>query len=171
MTASVDLDGGGLRPCDPRQPRSRRDPGRALLLARPSGGRGHPLLARRRRTPPSVPAVVRGTPDQAGVWAMTRPRGSHRIKSSRLRTFASLIMVHDAVRAWRGAARMPLSLVSQPSPGRRAYALGRCGRSRRPSAMGPLPFATLAQPPRLRLSRSSQGSVSSQKARTTGEIY
>ncbi|BAM92597.1 transcriptional regulator [Bradyrhizobium oligotrophicum S58] len=60
----------------------------------------------------AVPAVVRGSSDQAGAWDVTAPTGRSRIAFDPILRLSSLIMVRDAVRAGAGAARLPLSLVS-----------------------------------------------------------
>ena len=60
-----------------------------------------------------VPAVVRGTADQAGVWNVTSPGGHARIAIDPVLRLSSLIMVRDAVRTGVGAARLPVSLVSR----------------------------------------------------------
>jgi DNA-binding transcriptional LysR family regulator len=68
-------------------------------LARPAGGA-------------AVPAVVRGTGDQSGVWNLTTPAGQSSIAIDPVLRLSSLFMVRDAVRLGVGAARLPLSLVS-----------------------------------------------------------
>jgi DNA-binding transcriptional LysR family regulator len=60
-----------------------------------------------------VPAVARGTADQAVVWEVTSPSGRSRIAIDPVLRLSSLIMVRDAVRAGVGAARLPVSLVSR----------------------------------------------------------
>ena len=60
----------------------------------------------------AVPAVVRGTSDQASVWDVTLPTGKTRIAIEPVLRLSSLVMIRDAVRAGVGAARLPLSLVS-----------------------------------------------------------
>ena len=60
-----------------------------------------------------VPAVVRGTADQAVVWEVTSPSGRSRIAIDPVLRLSSLIMVRDAVRAGVGAGRLPVSLVSR----------------------------------------------------------
>jgi len=59
-----------------------------------------------------VPAVVRGTADQAVVWEVTSPTGISRIAIDPVLRLSSLMMVRDAVRAGVGAGRLPVSLVS-----------------------------------------------------------
>ncbi|WBL80795.1 LysR substrate-binding domain-containing protein [Bradyrhizobium xenonodulans] len=60
----------------------------------------------------AVPAVVRGTGDEAAAWDIRRPSGTSRIAVDPVLRLSSLMMVRDAVRAGVGAARLPLSLVS-----------------------------------------------------------
>jgi DNA-binding transcriptional LysR family regulator len=60
-----------------------------------------------------VPAVVRGTADQAVAWEVTSPSGRSRIAIDPVLRLSSLIMVRDAVRAGVGAGRLPVSLVSR----------------------------------------------------------
>ena len=60
----------------------------------------------------AVPAVVRGTGDEAAAWDIRRPNGTSRIAVNPVLRLSSLTMVRDAVRAGVGAARLPVSLVS-----------------------------------------------------------
>ena len=60
----------------------------------------------------AVPAVVRGTGDEAAAWDIRRPNGTSRIAVDPVLRLSSLTMVRDAVRAGVGAARLPVSLVS-----------------------------------------------------------
>ncbi|MCK1382715.1 LysR family transcriptional regulator [Bradyrhizobium sp. 21] len=60
----------------------------------------------------TVPAIVRGTGDEAAAWDIRRPSGTSRIAVDPVLRLSSLMMVRDAVRAGVGAARLPLSLVS-----------------------------------------------------------
>ncbi len=59
-----------------------------------------------------VPAVVRGPGDGMTAWDVVTPAGKSRIMAEPVLLLSSLIMVHDAVRAGVGAARLPISLVS-----------------------------------------------------------
>jgi DNA-binding transcriptional LysR family regulator len=59
-----------------------------------------------------IPAVVRGSADQTGVWDVTSTTGRSRIAIDPILRLSSLIMVRDAVRAGVGAGRLPVSLVS-----------------------------------------------------------
>ena len=58
-----------------------------------------------------VPAVVRGTGDEAAAWDVRRPNGTSRIAVNPVLRLSSLTMVRDAARAGVGAARLPVSLV------------------------------------------------------------
>lgn len=69
-------------------------------LARPAGDQ-------------AVPAVVRGTGDQAASWDVTLPSGRSRIAVVPMLRLSSMIMVRDAARAGAGVARLPISLVSR----------------------------------------------------------
>jgi DNA-binding transcriptional LysR family regulator len=60
----------------------------------------------------AVPAVVRGTGDQAAEWQVIALRGRSRITVDPVLRLSSLTMVRDAVRTGVGAARLPISLVS-----------------------------------------------------------
>jgi DNA-binding transcriptional LysR family regulator len=61
----------------------------------------------------AVPTVVRGASDLSTAWDM-RARGRNlQIKTDPVLRLSSLVMVRDAVRAGVGAARLPISLVSQ----------------------------------------------------------
>ncbi len=60
----------------------------------------------------TVPAVVRGTADEAAAWDVRRPSGTLRIAVDPVLRLSSLVMVRDAARAGVGAARLPVSLVS-----------------------------------------------------------
>lgn len=60
----------------------------------------------------AVPAVVRGTGDEAATWDVRRLNGTSRIAVDPVLRLSSLTMVRDAVRAGVGAARLPVSLVS-----------------------------------------------------------
>lgn len=62
-----------------------------------------------------VPVVVRGGAgaDQTAVWELTTPEGKGRLTVQPVLRLSSLFMVRDAVRADVGAARLPLSLVTQ----------------------------------------------------------
>lgn len=68
-------------------------------LARPSGGQ-------------PVPGVVRGGAG-AETWNVMTSEGHTKIRVEPVLVLSSLIMVRDAVRAGVGAARLPISLVSQ----------------------------------------------------------
>jgi len=74
-----------------------------------------PQLPRPRGTAP-VPAVVRGS-SEAGdphpTWALTARSRTKHIAVEPVLRLSSLFMVRDAARAGVGAARLPLSLVSQ----------------------------------------------------------
>jgi len=61
----------------------------------------------------AVPAVVRGTADQAATWNVTTSTGKSSISVTPVLCLSSLFMVRDAVRLGVGAARLPLSLVSR----------------------------------------------------------
>ncbi|SEK15934.1 MULTISPECIES: LysR family transcriptional regulator [unclassified Variovorax] len=73
-----------------------------------------PTLALPAGTAPA-PAVVResGAADPNSTWEMTGPSGTKRIAVEPVLRLSSLFMVRDAVRAGVGAARLPLSLVTQ----------------------------------------------------------
>lgn len=61
----------------------------------------------------AVPTVVRGASDLSAAWDV-RARGRNlEIKTDPVLRLSSLVMVRDAVRAGVGAARLPISLVSQ----------------------------------------------------------
>ena len=60
-----------------------------------------------------VPAVMRGGGDQSSSWDYTGPSGRKRIAVAPALRLSSLFMVRDAVRAGVGAARLPVSLVTQ----------------------------------------------------------
>ncbi|MBD0417047.1 LysR family transcriptional regulator [Oryzicola mucosus] len=60
-----------------------------------------------------VPAVVRGTGDRATAWAIKSEDANASISVDPILHLSSMIMVRDAVRAGIGAARLPISLVSQ----------------------------------------------------------
>ncbi|WP_431202008.1 LysR family transcriptional regulator [Bradyrhizobium betae] len=60
----------------------------------------------------TVPAIVRGTADEAVAWDVRRPGGTSRIAVDPVLRLSSLVMVRDAARAGVGAARLPVSLVS-----------------------------------------------------------
>ena len=60
-----------------------------------------------------VPAVMRGGADQSSSWEYTGPSGKKRIAIAPALRLSSLFMVRDAVRAGVGAARLPVSLVTQ----------------------------------------------------------
>ncbi|MGT2439975.1 LysR family transcriptional regulator [Bradyrhizobium betae] len=60
----------------------------------------------------TVPAIVRGTADEAAAWNVRRPGGTSRIAVDPVLRLSSLVMVRDAARAGVGAARLPVSLVS-----------------------------------------------------------
>lgn len=71
----------------------------ATSLARPDDGS-------------AVPAVVRGSADPTGYWQVTTIRGPSTIAVRPILSLSSMVMVRDAVRLGIGAARLPLSLVS-----------------------------------------------------------
>jgi DNA-binding transcriptional LysR family regulator len=60
-----------------------------------------------------VPAVVRGASDLSSAWEVVAPRGRSRITIDPVLRLTGIVMVRDAVRAGVGAARLPVSLVSQ----------------------------------------------------------
>jgi DNA-binding transcriptional LysR family regulator len=60
----------------------------------------------------AAPAVVRGTSNQPGSWTIKTPTGPAELVVSPVLSLSSMIMVRDAVRMGIGAARLPLSLVS-----------------------------------------------------------
>ena len=60
-----------------------------------------------------VPAIMRGGGDQSSSWDYTGPSGKKRIAVAPALRLSSLFMVRDAVRAGVGAARLPVSLVTQ----------------------------------------------------------
>lgn len=70
----------------------------------------HPALPRPKADVP-VPAVVRTTGDRQG-WQLRTRDGTATIAVDPVLGLSSLIMVRDAVRAGVGAARLPISLVS-----------------------------------------------------------
>lgn len=60
----------------------------------------------------AVPAVVRGSINQAEAWEVTTPAGKTRIAVNPVLSLSSYVMVRDAVRMGVGIGRLPLSLVS-----------------------------------------------------------
>jgi DNA-binding transcriptional LysR family regulator len=60
-----------------------------------------------------VAAVVRGGGDAATSWSVTTKSGKSSIAIQPVLQLSSLVMVRDAVRAGIGAARLPISVVSQ----------------------------------------------------------
>jgi DNA-binding transcriptional LysR family regulator len=60
----------------------------------------------------TVAAVVRGGGDGTQAWSMTTRSGKSSIPIRPVLHLSSLVMVRDAVRAGIGAARLPISLVS-----------------------------------------------------------
>ncbi|WP_260600261.1 LysR family transcriptional regulator [Sphingomonas endolithica] len=60
----------------------------------------------------AVPAVVRGSAEQAEVWDVTGPTAKSKISVTPVLSLSSLVMVRDAVRTGVGAGRLPISLVS-----------------------------------------------------------
>jgi DNA-binding transcriptional LysR family regulator len=68
-------------------------------IARPQGGK-------------TVAAVVRGLPDQNRTWTLVNPKGRSNITVDPVLCLSSLVMVRDAARMGAGAARLPVSLVS-----------------------------------------------------------
>lgn len=60
-----------------------------------------------------VPAVVRGTVTDPGVWEFETPSGTVRLSVAPVLGMSSFIMVRDAARLGAGVARLPLSLVTQ----------------------------------------------------------
>jgi DNA-binding transcriptional LysR family regulator len=69
----------------------------------------HPDLAR--SADALAPVVVRGA-DQAASWTMMTFSGRTTVAIDPVLRLSSLVMIHDAVRAGAGAARLPVSLVS-----------------------------------------------------------
>ncbi len=67
-----------------------------------------------RKMPVPVPVVVRGSGpgDRTATWDYTSPAGKKRIDVEPVLQLSSLFMVRDAVRAGVGAARLPVSLVT-----------------------------------------------------------
>jgi len=61
----------------------------------------------------AVRAVVRGPADLAESWNVTTTSGRSTIAIDPILSLSSMVMVRDAVRQGVGAARLPLSLVSQ----------------------------------------------------------
>lgn len=60
----------------------------------------------------TVPVVVRGQPGAGRSWTLATPAGPRTISIDPVLSLSSLLMVRDAVRLGVGAARLPLSLVS-----------------------------------------------------------
>lgn len=60
----------------------------------------------------AVPVVMRGTGAGTEAWEMATATGNSTIMVNPVLGLSSMIMVHDAVRAGVGAARLPVSLVS-----------------------------------------------------------
>ncbi|ONG50283.1 LysR family transcriptional regulator [Pseudoroseomonas deserti] len=77
---------------------------RLVVVARPD-------LARPADGSP-VPAVVRGAVGGVAAWAVATPAGPARLAVRPVLGLASLVMLRDAARAGVGAARLPVSLVS-----------------------------------------------------------
>jgi len=77
-----------------------------------------PTIARPSRNSP-VPAVVRGTTDQATSWDLKTPSGKSRITVDPILRLSSMIMLRDAVRGGAGVGRLPISLVSHDLAARR----------------------------------------------------
>jgi DNA-binding transcriptional LysR family regulator len=71
-----------------------------------------PAVARPADENVTVPAVVRGTSDQATSWDLKTAAGTSRITVDPVLRFSSMIMVRDAVRIGVGVGRLPISLVS-----------------------------------------------------------
>jgi DNA-binding transcriptional LysR family regulator len=61
----------------------------------------------------AVPAVVRGSADQLPVWNVVASAEKSSIAIDPVLRLSSLVMVRDAVRSGVGAARLPVSLVTQ----------------------------------------------------------
>lgn len=59
-----------------------------------------------------VPAVIRGSMNQAEAWEITTPSGRSNMAVKPVLNLSSLVMVRDAVRMGVGAAQLPLSLAS-----------------------------------------------------------
>ncbi|ANL75694.1 LysR family transcriptional regulator protein (plasmid) [Rhizobium phaseoli] len=59
-----------------------------------------------------LPVVVRGPPGLRSVWAMTTDAGAVSMDVEPVLSLSSLLSVRDAVRMGVGAARLPISLVS-----------------------------------------------------------
>ncbi|MBB3644327.1 DNA-binding transcriptional LysR family regulator [Rhizobium sp. BK619] len=60
----------------------------------------------------TVPVIVRDPPGAMNAWAITTDAGASTIKVEPILSLSSLLNVHDAVRMGVGAARLPISLVS-----------------------------------------------------------
>ena len=60
----------------------------------------------------AVPAVTRGSMNQAEAWEVTTAAGKTTIAVEPVLSLSSFVMVRDAVRIGVGAARLPLSLAS-----------------------------------------------------------
>ena len=59
-----------------------------------------------------VPAVVRGSNDQATSWDLKTAAGKSRIAVDPILRLSSMVMLRDAVRVGAGVGRLPISLVS-----------------------------------------------------------
>jgi DNA-binding transcriptional LysR family regulator len=60
----------------------------------------------------TVPAVTRGSMQQAEAWTVVTSSGPSTMAITPVLSMSSLVMVRDAVRMGAGAARLPLSLIS-----------------------------------------------------------
>ena len=60
----------------------------------------------------AVPVVIRGAPSQSSSWTMNTLTGRTTLQINPVLSLSSMTMVRDAVRMGVGAARLPLSLVS-----------------------------------------------------------
>ncbi len=71
---------------------------RLVVVASPS--------VKRPRNDAAVPAVVRGTADQAMFWDLKTSKGSTRIAVDPIKRLSSMIMLRDAVRVGAGVGRL-----------------------------------------------------------------
>jgi len=60
----------------------------------------------------TVPAIVRGTTEEATSWDLKTTNGKSRIAVDPILRLSSMIMLRDAVRVGAGVGRLPISLVS-----------------------------------------------------------
>lgn len=64
------------------------------------------------RNDATVPVIVRGSPGAMNAWTITTNAGATSINIEPILSLSSLLNVRDAVRMGVGAARLPISLVS-----------------------------------------------------------